>query len=792
MLLICTLRKDEYVNMNSKYIKTLEYDKVIHKLSTYCKTYIGKENAANLLPSFEKNSVASLLEITKEAISLVYRKGSIPLSDIPNITLPIKNLESSGILSAFSLLNIARFFKISREVKEYFFASEVSNNNINLDEYHKLYDLFDLLYTNKNIEEKIFSIILDENTIADDASPKLNALRKQSKKLEQDVRDKLNSFIHSSTYSKYIMEPIVTIRSDRYVVPIKEEYRSQVKGFIHDVSSSGSTVFVEPISVFELNNEIANLKVEEEIEIEQILSDLSAMLYDHVDVLKNNISIFGDLDLAFAKACYSIELDGILPQINEDKYINLISARHPLIDKNAVVPIDIAIGKDYSTLVITGPNTGGKTVSLKTTGLLLLMAYSGIFIPAKEGSLIYVFDDIFADIGDEQSIQENLSTFSSHITNIVEITQNVTSHSLVLLDELGSGTDPIEGANLAISTLKYFFDLGATTMCTTHYQELKNYCLVTEGFQNASCEFDVEHLKPTYKLLIGIPGKSNAFAISKKLGLDSKILDMANSLMKNNDISIEELMKNIYDNKIAIEKEKEKIEKNSAQIEMLRTSLEKENANQKEKQNKIIEDAKKEARDIISSAKEKANAVIKELNNMDKSDLAKANNLRNTLNDELKEFSPNTSDSGLNLDVLRELNNKFSLKNSSLGLENKKGKNNHNNSSNNSKTSSSSDSNLKSTYSVSFIKGEKFKSQTISSEINVIGMNVEEATFEIDKYLDDCAISKLSTVRIVHGKGTGKLREGIHQFLKKNPHVKSFRLGTFGEGEMGVTIVELK
>lgn len=792
MLLICTLRKDEYVNMNGKYIKTLEYDKVIHKLSTYCKTYIGKDNVANLLPSFEKNSVASLLEITKEAISLVYRKGSIPLSDIPDITLSIKNLASNGILSASSLLNIARFFKISREVKEYFFASEVSNNNINLDEYHKLYDLFDLLYTNKNIEEKIFSIILDENTIADDASPKLNALRKQSKKLEQDVRDKLNSFIHSSTYSKYIMEPIVTIRSDRYVVPIKEEYRSQVKGFIHDVSSSGSTVFVEPISVFELNNEIANLKVEEEIEIEQILSDLSAMLYDHVDVLKNNISIFGDLDLAFAKACYSIELDGILPQINEDKYINLISARHPLIDKNAVVPIDIAIGKDYSTLVITGPNTGGKTVSLKTTGLLLLMAYSGILIPAKEGSLIYVFDDIFADIGDEQSIQENLSTFSSHITNIVEITQNVTSHSLVLLDELGSGTDPIEGANLAISTLKYFFDLGATTMCTTHYQELKNYCLVTEGFQNASCEFDVEHLKPTYKLLIGIPGKSNAFAISKKLGLDSKILDMANSLMKNNDISIEELMKNIYDNKIAIEKEKEKIEKNSAQIEMLRTSLEKENANQKEKQNKIIEDAKKEARDIISSAKEKANAVIKELNNMDKSDLAKANNLRNTLNDELKEFSPNTSDSGLNLDVLRELNNKFSLKNSSLGLENKKGKNNHNNSSNNSKTSSSSGSNLKSTYFVSFIKGENFKSQTISSEINVIGMNVEEATFEIDKYLDDCAISKLSTVRIVHGKGTGKLREGIHQFLKKNPHVKSFRLGTFGEGEMGVTIVELK
>lgn len=746
--------------MNTKYLKTLEYDKIIHKLSTYCKTYVGKENIDTISPEFNADKVSNLLKTTNEAISLIFKKGNIPLSDIPNISISIKTLESNGILSIIPLLNIARFLKISREVKEYFFL-----DSMDLSMYTNTYDLFDLIYTNKNIEEKIFSVILDENTIADTASPKLAAIRKQSKKFEQGIRDKLNSIIHSSTYSKYIMEPIITIRENRYVIPIKEEYRSQVKGFIHDISSSGSTVFIEPISVFDLNNEITNLKVEEDIEIEKILANLSAMLYDYTNYLTKNIEILKDLDLLFAKASYSIDIDGILPQINKEKYINLISAKHPLIDKASVVPIDISIGKDYSSLVITGPNTGGKTVSLKTTGLLLLMAYSGIFIPVKEGSSIFIFDNIFADIGDEQSIQENLSTFSSHITNIVEITNNVTSNSLVLLDELGSGTDPIEGANLAISILKYFFDLGVTSISTTHYQELKNYCLVTKGFQNASCEFDIENLRPTYKLLIGIPGKSNAFAISKKLGLNNQILDMANSLMKNDDISIEELMKNIYDNKLQIEIEKERIEKNSNQIETLRKSLENENNKQKENRNKIIEDAKKEARQIILSAKDKANKVIKELNNLDKGDLATANNLRNSLNDELKNTSP--GDNNLNLDALKALNNKFSLKNSTL-CDTKK-----------------------SNSSVTFNKGNNFKAQNISSEINVIGMNVDEAIFVIDKYLDDCAIAKLSPVRIVHGKGTGKLREGIHKFLKTNSHVKSFRLGTFGEGEMGVTVVEL-
>ena len=780
--------------MNTKYLKTLEFDKIIEKLTTYCKTYIGKNQVANLLPSFDHYHVADLLEITSEATSLVYRKGNIPLADLPNIELSIKSLDSGATLSISALLSVARFLKISREVKEYF----SSNDDIDLSAYPKLTDIFEVIYTNKNIEDKILSVILDENTIADNASSKLSSIRRQAKKLEQDIRDKLNSFIHSSTYSKYIMEPIITIRENRYVLPIKEEYKSQVKGFIHDVSSSGSTVFMEPISVFDLNSEIANLKIEEEIEIERILAELSSLLYDYTSFLKGNISILGELDLIFAKASYSLEIDGICPKINEEKYINFLQAKHPLIDKNVVVPIDISIGKDYTSLVITGPNTGGKTVALKTTGLLLLMAYSGIYIPAKEGSSIYVFDNIFVDIGDEQSIQENLSTFSSHISNIVEITNNITRNSLVLVDELGSGTDPIEGANLAISILEYINNANALTICTTHYQEIKNYCLTHTNFKNASFEFDLENLKPTYKLLIGIPGKSNAFAISKKLGLKEEILKSASSLMKTQDISIEELMKDIYDSKLAIEKEKEEIEKNSHQIEALRKALEAQNNIQKEKQDKILEKARNEAKEIIEDAKAEANSVIHKLNTLGKNDLASANNLRNELNDKLKGLNADSVSNGINLESLMELNSKFSLRNNKADIKSKSSTTNSSNLQGSSKLQNGNFSNANSSNkasnhsSVTFAKNSQFKAQHISSEINVIGQTVDEAIFVIDKYLDDCAIAKLSTVRIVHGKGTGKLREGIHKFLKTNPHVKSFRLGTFGEGEMGVTVVELK
>ena len=499
--------------MNKTYLNKLEYNKILEILSKHCVTYLGKDNSLSLLPSNKKENVEKLLEETNEALSLILRKGNAPFFPIPDINVYLKNLESSNYIVAKALLDIANIIKLSRELKEYFYKDE----GIDAQEYPSLNTYFSCICDNKKIEDSIFSSIIDENEVSDNASSTLSSLRKNRKKLENDIKDTLNNIIHSSSYSKYIMEAIVTIRNGRYVIPVKEEYKGQVKGFIHDISSSGSTVFIEPMSVFEINNKILNLKMEESIEIEKILQKLSALLFPICNELKENIRLIGILDLIFAKAKYSSQINGIRPTINTDKFISLNKACHPLIDKSKVVPIDIELGQSFTSLIITGPNTGGKTVSLKTCGLLCLMAYSGIHIPAGEDSSIYVFDNIFADIGDEQSIQENLSTFSSHMNNTIFILKKATKNSLVLLDELGSGTDPIEGASLATAILEYLKNKNCLTVATTHYQEIKNYALVTNGFENASCEFDIDNLRPTYKLLIGIPGKSNAFAISQKL-----------------------------------------------------------------------------------------------------------------------------------------------------------------------------------------------------------------------------------------------------------------------------------
>ena len=514
----------------------------------------------------------------------------------------------------------------------------------------------------------------------------------------------------------------------------------------------------------------------------------------------------GKIDCIFAKAKFSKNIDGICPIINDKKEIYLYGARHPLIDPASVVPIDVSLGKDYKSLLITGPNTGGKTVTLKTTGLLCSMACSGILIPTKENSSIYVFDNIFVDIGDEQSIQDSLSTFSSHILNIIDILSMATPNSLILLDELGSGTDPVEGSSLAISILEYFYNLGSLTICTTHYPELKKYALVHDGFENASSDFDIENLCPTYKLLIGVPGKSNAFAISKKLGLPEEILNNASKLVKKEDLSIENLLKSIYDDKIAIEKEKEKIIQNSNQIELLKKSLERDNSKLDKEANSIISDAKLKARNILLDAKEEANEVIKELNNKS-TNVKTANSIRNKLNSSINELSEldnvKTSNSLTNENVYigqevfyAKLNSNgtiLSLPNKSNEVKLQIGSMNMNvkledlTSLKSSRVSSNSGYNKPS--SISFSNN---KAQSISSEINVIGLNVDQAIPIIDKYLDDCSMANLEQARIVHGKGTGKLRIGIHNFLKKHPHVKSFRLGTFGEGEMGVTIVYLK
>ena len=780
-------------------LNKLEYNEIIKNLGGYCKTYLGKNLCEQLVPNFSYEQVDVLLNETKQADTLLHQKGIPPFYETEELEKYIKVLESNQTLSIKGLLNFAVLLKMCRELKEYFY----DDSSVTF-EYLEKY--FSFLYSNPSIEKNIFDKIIDENSVADNASSKLASLRRNRKNFEQEVKDKLNGFIHSSTYAKYIMEPIVTIRNNRYVIPVKEEYRSYIKGFIHDTSSSGSTLYIEPTSIFELNNKINHIKIEEDIEIERILQILSSSLYEYVGQLKNNLTLIANIDLIFAKANFGIDSFGIIPVLNNNKYIDLYKAKHPLIDKDKVVPIDISLGKDYVSLLITGPNTGGKTVALKTVGLLLLMAYSGIPIPCSESSSISVFSHIFADIGDEQSIQESLSTFSAHIKNIVEITNIADNNSLVLLDELGSGTDPLEGAALAISILSYLKDIGSIVCCTTHYQELKEYALITDGFENASFEFDIENLKPTYKLLVGIPGKSNAFAISKRLGLNEKILNVANSHLKDDKIPIEELLKSVYDSKLVIEKQKEETEKNLRQVELLRKSLEQKQDDVLEKRSQLLENAKLEARDILLSAKEEATEIIHELNNS--SDIKQANNLRNKLNDKLKAInSVHYTEQNNSFEALTESDVKDGLNVyiTSLGsngfiVGNKINKSNEvqvqvGNMKMNIKLSDlrkSLTNTVKVKESGKVTTNKESKAKTVSPEINVIGQNVDEAIYVIDKYLDNCASANISPVRIVHGKGTGKLREGIHSFLKKNPHVKSFRIGTFGEGEMGVTVVEIR
>jgi len=602
-------------------------------------------------------------------------------------------------------------------------------------------------------------------------------------------------------------ENIVTIRNGRFVVPVKAEYRSNIKGFVHDMSSSGSTVFIEPIAVFDLNNELSNLHIEEGIEIERILQNLSGLLYPYTKELENDVEIIGKLDFIFAKSHYSLALKCTTPILNNNKIIHLKNARHPLIAPEYVVPSSLELGKDFSTLIITGPNTGGKTVTLKTIGLLTAMACSGLNIPADENSSIYVFDHIFADIGDEQSISESLSTFSSHMSNIVNITQNATSNSLILVDELGSGTDPLEGAHLAISILQFFTELGAITVATSHYQELKQYALVTPRFKNASVEFDIEDLKPTYRLLIGIPGKSNAFAISKKLGLDLGIIERASSMIDKETIHLEDLLKSIYDDKSKIEDEKIRTSIALQEAEELKKNLKHQNSDVLNKEKELIANAKQEAKQILLDAKETANSLIKDISSSHSA--SQANKLRNKLNEQISSIKTDVEDVKVSHPIARE-NIKLGL-NVFVSNLNSEGIIVSNISKDNtvqvqigmmkmkvdikylqevaySKKSNSSEKSTNYDYS----GRSSLKSQHVSQEINLLGLTVDEAIPIIDKYLDDCYMAKLSPVRIVHGKGTGALRTGIHRYLKTNKIVDSFRLGSFGEGEMGVTIVTLK
>ena len=784
-------------------LEKLEFNKIIEILNTYCVTSEGKNIANALIPSNNYNKVKEMLDETNEAVNLIYKNSAPTFYNFFDISLSIKNLKSGISLSIPSILNLNKILKNALELKNYFEKDYIESSSFPI-----LSVLFNNLYTNKSIIDEIDKCISVEATIEDNASYELKNIRKKQKNLEQDIRKKLNDMIHSSL-SKYLQDNIITIRNDRFVIPVKEEYRQQVKGFVHDISNAGSTLFIEPISIFEMNNEINKLKLEEDLEIEKIIQKLSFLFEPYLLELENDVSLIGKLDFIFAKAKYSKITDGIKPILNTKKEINLINAKHPLIDTKKVVPISLSLGNNFSTLLITGPNTGGKTVALKTVGLLTCMTCSGLNIPASNGSSIYVFDKIFTDIGDEQSIQASLSTFSSHILNIVNILKNITKNSLVLVDELGSGTDPIEGAHLAISILEYLYNLGTLTIATTHYQELKQYALITPGFENASVEFDINTLKPTYKLLVGIPGKSNAFEISKNLGIPDSIINKAKSMMSKEQISFEELLKNIYDQKSEIEKEKEEINIKLQNISNLENSLLTDTRRLKKQEQEIIDNAKIKARNILLDAKEDANDIIKTLNHI--SDIKSAENARNELNKKINALhlssTSNKKEEVLTNSSLLDINDikpnttvfvrKFNQNGLILSIPSKSNevqvqigiiKTNvninelekpHQDTKNTEKTLSSTYSNLS-------------KAKHIKSEINVIGLNVEEAVFVVDKFLDDASLSKLNNVRIIHGKGTGKLMKGIHAFLKTNPHVKSYRMGIYGEGEMGVTIVELR
>lgn len=753
------------------YLEKLEFSKILEMLSHFCLTSQGKELSIHLLPNHQKETVTKLLAQTAEAVNLSYRNGFPPFFKIADsFAIELKKLESNHSLSAKSLLNLAHIFKLSQDLKDYF-----NKDFIDISEYPILSSLFSQLYSNTNIIEKIFRCIIDENTLDDRASKTLQSLRNQKRKLEQEIRAKLNDMLHSSTYAKYVQESFVTIRNERFVIPIKEEYRSQIKGFIHDISNAGSTVFIEPISVFEKNNELNRLKKEEELEIERILQELTKLFFPYVEELSLDIRLIGELDFIFAKAKFSKSLQATTPLINCKKELHLKNARHPLIAPEKIVPISLDLGSNFNTLVITGPNTGGKTVTLKTVGLLTCMACSGLNIPCDENSSIYVFDNIFADIGDNQSISNSLSTFSSHMSNIVEITKQATENSLILVDELGSGTDPLEGANLAISILDYFQAIGSLTIATTHYQELKQYALVSNGFENASVEFDISTLTPTYKLLVGIPGKSNAFEISQKLGLHDAIIEKAKSMMTSSQIDIENLLKSIYDNKASIEKEKIEISQELERITKLRSSLDKENDDIKRQEQELIHNAKIKARNILLEAKEDATEIIKNMSSFShRKDLE---NARNTLNTKIRNIN--------SMDIIEDTNS-FEVKKDILPIQEIKpnkevfvtslGQNgivlSHISKSNEVQVQIGS---LKMSVNVKYLSASKTtskssprssstslphisKTKSVKSEINVIGLNVEEAIFVIDKFLDDCSLARLENVRIVHGKGTGKLR----------------------------------
>lgn len=791
--------------MNEREMRILEFNKIVQKLADYTASSLGREIAEALTPQTDERKVAALLRETSDGTSLVLRRGSPPLGGIHDIRASLKRVEVGGILNPGELLSIADVLGACRNLKSY--TGEVQEGDDNT-----VSAMIRTLAPNRRIEDKIRGSIVSEDEIADQASSTLHHIRRQIRQQQDAIRDKLNDIIRSQKYQKFMQDALVTMRGDRYVVPVKQEFRSEIPGLVHDASSSGATLFVEPMAVVEANNQIRQLRIKEQDEIDRILRELTADVDGILIGLKQDVDILARLDFVFAKAKLCLDYNCVCPRLGSGGRIVIKKGRHPLLDKESVVPIDFWVGEEFNTLVITGPNTGGKTVTLKTVGLFALMTQAGLHIPANDGTVMSVFEKVFADIGDEQSIEQSLSTFSSHMTNIVRILKEADDHSLVLFDELGAGTDPTEGAALAMAILECLHQTGSITVATTHYSELKLYAISTKGVENACCEFDVETLKPTYKLLIGVPGKSNAFAISQKLGLPEEILERAKEFLTGEDIKFEDILHSIEKNRAEAENERVRAENYRIEIENLKKDLEEQKKTISAQKEKMAREAREEARRVLVEAREEARGILEEMRRLQREQneaigVKAAQELRDRLKGSLDKVEDTLAESAIKKygDVKPPRNLKPGDSVLIVNLDrkgfvkvppNKDGEaiiqtgimeiNVH---VTNLKRLEDRRPEIHKTgtggISVS-------KSMLVRTEIDLRGNTVDEAAELSDKFLDDAAIAGLKEVVLIHGKGTGMLRSGIHQFLKRHPHVKSFRVGKYGEGETGVTIVELK
>ena len=790
--------------MNNKSLSTLEYNKIISRLVSFACSDGAKQILHKLEPMTDIDKINTALDYTNDALTRVYQKGSVDFSRIKDIRGSIARLKVGSSLNALELLNISMLLECAAHIKEYY--------EQRADSIQPLIDMLDPVTLLNNAIKKC---IISEDEISDDASANLRSIRRQKNIAADRIHTELNKILNSPSTRTYLQDYVITTRQGRFCLPVKAEYKSLMPGMVHDQSSTGSTVFIEPAAVVKLNNDIRELELKEQAEIEVILADLSAKAAEYTDSLLSDYEILTNLDCIFAKALLSRHFNCSRPVMNNKGIVNIKKGRHPLIEPHTVVPIDIYLGTDFNLLIITGPNTGGKTVSLKTVGLLTLMDQAGLNIPALEHSDIAVFDNIFADIGDEQSIEQSLSTFSSHMTNTVDILKKADSNSLILFDEIGAGTDPTEGAALAIAILDSLHRRNITTMATTHYSEIKMYALTTDGVENACCEFDVQSLRPTYRLLIGVPGKSNAFAISKKLGLSDNIINDASRRLDSEDIKFEDLVTDLEQSRVTIEREREELNEYKAQIAQLKSELTKKTERLDERTDNIIRKANEEAARILKDAKEYADKTINAMNKhgmtvkelekhrsairekmnkrQEKLKIEPANNISEHKAHDISEFKVGMHVKVLTMNVIGTVSQIHKNKNQVTVLVG----------------SLSTKMDIK---NLAILKGYKdpaetsskpkgaggsgkikmSKSSSVSSEINLLGYTVDEAIAVLDKYLDDAYIARIPQVRIVHGKGTGALRSGITSYLHGVHYIKEFRLGQIGEGAEGVTIVTFK